>query len=601
MAIFKMIDDDLFFDGKKTKIISGAIHYFRTVPEYWEDRLRKLKACGFNTVETYIPWNMHEPIEGEFCFDGMADVERYIRIAEKIGLFVIVRPGPYICAEWEAGGLPFWLLKYPGMSLRCYDEVYLSKVDAFYDILIPKLLPMLCTKGGPIIAVQVENEYGSYGSDKKYLEYIKNGLINRGVDVLLFTSDGTDHLMLQGGTLDDVLKTVNFGSRPEEAFEILRKEQDGPVICMEYWMGWFDHWREKHHTRETDEVVDVFRRMLYDDGHVNFYMFHGGTNFAFYNGSNYMNDLICPTTTSYDYNALLNEAGDMTNTYYAVKACLEDYMTSMDETYCELKVDDSIEVSDTVKAEFGQIQMVEAVSLFEQKNQISKKINHVTPLTMEECDQAYGFIMYVTQIDGKKGRVTLTMDACHDRALVYLDGKYVGKYDRSSDQNEEIKLVIENDCSELIILVENLGRINYGDRLMDHKGLIGNVRLDYQYQYDWDMYPLPLNNLDNTKGWKEIELKDCSLVDAYGSPMILRGMMHCDKVADTYLNMDNWTKGVVYVNGHNLGRYWSVGPQRCLYVPAPYLKEGNNEIIVVELEGYNTLTVRSQKNPEFTT
>ncbi len=246
MAIFEVRNDNLYYEGKKTKIISGAIHYFRTVPKYWEDRLTKLKACGFNTVETYVPWNLHEPVEGTFCFDGMADIEGYIKIARSLDLFIIVRPGPFICSEWDGGGLPSWLLNYPDMAIRCHHEVYLSKVDAFFDILIPKLVPYLCSNDGPIIAMQVENEYGSYGSDKSYLNHLKEGLIQRGVDVLLFTSDGPDDLMLQGGCVEGALRTVNFGTKAEEAFGQLRKYQEGPAMCMEYWMGWFNHWGESH-------------------------------------------------------------------------------------------------------------------------------------------------------------------------------------------------------------------------------------------------------------------------------------------------------------------------------------------------------------------
>ncbi len=599
MAAFKVKGDKLFYNDFQTKIVSGAIHYFRTVPQYWEDRLTKLKACGFNTVETYVPWNLHEPSEGLFDFEGIADIEGFIKIAKDLDLFLILRPGPYICSEWDGGGLPSWLLNYPDLVIRCSNKVYLSKVEAYYDVLIPKLRPYLCSNGGPIIAMQIENEYGSYGSDKNYLNHLKEGLIQRGIDVLLFTSDGPDDLMLQGGHVDGALRTVNFGSKPKEAFDQLRKYQDGPPMCMEYWMGWFDHWGENHHTRHLDEVVDILDRMLRDNGHVNFYMFHGGTNFGFYNGSNYENGLICPTTTSYDFDGMLNEAGDMTEKYYCVKECLKNYMDSLEEPFYKLAMDDTIEVSDTEKVDYGQIHMTQMVSLFSQKDQLSHAISHVTPLSMEKCNQDYGYIMYKSSIEGNKGQLTLTMDVCHDRALVYLDGHYRGKYDRSMKENEEITLEIESDRSELIILVENLGRINYGDKILDPKGMIGNVRLNYQYLYDWMMYPLQLNNLEAIKEWKLVEeLKNFTQVP-FKSPMIFKGNFYCHEVGDTYLNMAGWLKGNVFVNGHNLGRYWSNGPQSCLYVPAPYLHEGQNEIMIFELEGCKELYVRSQKKQEW--
>ncbi len=337
--------------------------------------------------------------------------------------------------------------------------------------------------------------------------------------------------------------------------------------------------------------------MLDDNGHVNFYMFHGGTNFGFYNGSNYENDLICPTTTSYDFDGMLNEAGDMTDKYYAVKECIREYITSLEEPFYKLAIDNSIKVSNTNKIDLGDIRMTESVSLFSQISLLSKAIENVVPLTMEACRQDYGFIMYTTTIEGSKGKVTLTMDACNDRALIYLDGIIQGQYDRSMKDNEEIILDIESESSELTILVENLGRINYGDKILDPKGIIGNVRLNYQYQYDWTMHPLLLTNLDKICAWNKIEdkVEDFS-TDRLESPMIYRGSFHCETIGDTYLNMAGWQKGIVIVNGHNLGRYWSIGPQTCLYVPAPYLNEGINEIIVFELEGCESLVVGSQVN-----
>ena len=287
MSEFKISGRNFAYDGKPVRILSGAIHYFRVVPEYWRDRLLKLKACGLNTVETYVAWNMHEPEPGQFCFEGMADIARFVEIAGELGLFVIVRPGPYICAEWEFGGLPAWLLADSDIRLRCYDRSWLEKVDRFYDELMPRLKPLLCTNGGPVVAMQVENEYGSYGNDKKYLNYLKEGLIRRGIDVLLFTSDGPSDEMLRGGTLPDVYKTVNFGSRPEEGFQKLQEYQpDQPLMCTEFWNGWFDHWGEPHHTRDGKDAADVLDQMLKAGASVNFYMFHGGTNFGFRNGAN---------------------------------------------------------------------------------------------------------------------------------------------------------------------------------------------------------------------------------------------------------------------------------------------------------------------------
>ena len=287
------IEGDQFIqDGRPIQIISGAIHYFRVVPEYWHDRLLKLRACGFNTLETYVAWNLHEPRRDQFNFSGICDIERYIRTAAEIGLNVIVRPGPYICSEWDLGGLPAWLLADADMRLRCNYRPYLDAVDSFFDALLPRLTPLQASKGGPIIAMQVENEYGSYGNDKDYLRYLQAGLISRGFEGLLFTSDGASDAMLQGGTLPDVLKVANFGSDPKGQFAKLREHQpEGPLMCGEFWAGWFDHWGEEHHRRDPQEVAGVLDEMLAMGASVNDYMFHGGTNFGFMNGANHFGTL----------------------------------------------------------------------------------------------------------------------------------------------------------------------------------------------------------------------------------------------------------------------------------------------------------------------
>ncbi|MBQ4322380.1 MAG: beta-galactosidase, partial [Clostridia bacterium] len=318
MSEFKINGNRFEFDGKPMQVISGAIHYFRTVPEYWDDRLKKLKACGFNTVETYIPWNLHEPKEGKFYFEGIADIERFLETAKKYDLKVIVRPSQYICAEWEFGGLPSWLLKDRNISLRCADKKYLEKVDNYFKVLIPKLAKHQCTVGGPIIMCQIENEYGSYGNDKEYLSFLEGKMREYGMNILLFTSDGSNHYYLHGGTLPHVFKTANFGSRPKEQFENLKTFPTffGPIMCTEYWNGWFDHWGEEHHVREPEEAVACFKEMLDMGASVNFYMFHGGTNFGFMNGANCPGKKdYQPTITSYDYCAPLTEEGNTTKKY----------------------------------------------------------------------------------------------------------------------------------------------------------------------------------------------------------------------------------------------------------------------------------------------
>lgn len=575
MAVFEMQGDRFVYDGQPIRLLSGAIHYFRVVPEYWRDRLLKLKAGGFNTVETYVAWNVHEPEEGTFCFDGMADVCAFIRLAGELGLHVIVRPSPYICAEWEFGGLPAWLLADSSMRLRCFDRAFLDKVDAYYDVLLPMLRPLLCTNGGPIVAMQVENEYGSYGNDKAYLAYLRDAMVRRGMDVLLFTSDGPEDHMLQGGMIDGVLETVNFGSRAGEAFEKLQEYQkDRPLMCMEFWDGWFDHWMEPHQTRPADDVAKVTEEMLALGASVNFYMFHGGTNFGFMNGANHIQRYE-PTVGSYDYDALLSEAGDPTDKFYAVREAIARY-----EPLPELELPPPIP-----KKAYGDVRLGESADLFEQLERLSAPIVRACPEPMERVGQAYGFILYSTTITGPRTGMELVLQDVRDRALVYVDGRLHGVVERWNPL--PLPLDVPAGGVRLDILVENMGRINYGPLLRDPKGITEGVRLGNPFLYGWTIHPLPLASLDGLAfGTASVE-KGASTTDAATSaakPTFYRGTFEVEEKADTFLNLDGWTKGIAFLNGFNLGRYWKAGPQRTLYVPAPLLREGANELIVFELE-----------------
>lgn len=578
MYTFHTNDRDFLLNGKAVRIISGAIHYFRVVPEYWEDRLRKLKACGFNTVETYVPWNFHEPKPGQFHFDGMADIVRFIETAADLDLYVIVRPSPYICAEWEFGGLPAWLLADANMKLRCYHKPFLQKVDAYYDVLLPKLRPLLCTNGGPIIALQIENEYGSYGNDKRYLEYLKNSMVQRGMDVLLFTSDGPEDFMLQGGMLPGVLETVNFGSRPQQAFDKLRQYQpEGPLMCMEFWNGWFDHWGEEHHSRDAADVAKVFEEMLQLNASVNFYMFHGGTNFGFYNGANF-SDQYEPTVTSYDYDVLLNESGEPTNKFFAVRDVIAKHF--------DLDLGSVCLPHPIPKRSFGKVEMKKQAKLFDSLHLLSSPVRKTTPEPMEKLGQNYGFILYETHVTGPRNESELVLQDVHDRAIVFVDGTYKGVLDRWRHQS----LVIEVPAAgvKLSILVENMGRVNYGPYMWDPKGITEGVRLGQQFLYDWTIYPLPL---DDVSQLVFNPISECK------GPAFYKGVFYADDVADTFVHLDDWEKGVVYVNGFNLGRYWEIGPQRTLYLPGPLLKRGKNELVVFELHQCKAPTVLLRDTP----
>jgi beta-galactosidase len=350
-------EKDFLMDGKPYKIMSGAMHYFRIPREYWRERLLKLKECGLNTLETYIAWNMHEPEEGVYEFDGNLDVSAYLDICEELGLNVIIRPGPYICAEWEFGGFPWWLLKYENITLRAYDEVYLSKVKRFYTRLFEELRPHLVSNGGSIIMLQIENEYGSYGDDKRYMRAIAELYREQKMDCLYFTSDGLEGWMMTGGPLDEHLAVANFGSRPYEQLTRLRGYRPNqPAMCGEYWCGWFDHWFEEHHTRDPKALAADFEEFFKVDGSFSIYMFHGGTNFGFMNGANYQ-DVYAPTVTSYDYFAPLNEAGDRTEFYYHIRDIIGKYFGK--ETLPELTAKDS------EKRAYGKVKLTNQALLLE--------------------------------------------------------------------------------------------------------------------------------------------------------------------------------------------------------------------------------------------
>ncbi|MGN0569781.1 MAG: beta-galactosidase family protein [Candidatus Fimenecus sp.] len=584
--MFEIKDKKFLMDGKPINIYSGAMHYFRTLPEYWEDRLTKLKLAGFNTVETYVCWNLHEPKPGEFCFDGILDIERFVKTAQKVGLYCIVRPGPYICAEWDFGGLPAWLLKDKNMQIRCNYPDYTACVERFYRELLSRLAPLQMTKGGNIIAMQVENEYGSYGNDKEYLAFIEKLMRDCGIDCELFTSDGNWKNMLSGGSLPHIYKVLNFGSKAKTAFNCLKDfENDGPNMCGEFWCGWFDHWRDKHHTRNAADIAKEVKDFLDIDANFNFYMFHGGTNFGFTAGANFTPG--CPyepTVTSYDYCALLNEWGDYTPAYHEVRKLL-----------CEKQGIEMGELPPSPELQsIGKVKLTEGAPLFENLDNIGEKHRSAVPEGMEYYGQNFGMIYYETVLSGKYDMSPVSIKDVHDFGYVYFDGKQKAFIDRTkytvpnkfslknlilnkpADDTSVMMKALDGD-RKIGVLVDTMGRVNYGARMLDRKG-ISDIYIGNQRQMGFDVWTLPLDNLENLK-----------YTDTYdkNEPVFLKGTFKTDSKADCFVHLDGFEKGYVFVNGFNLGRFWAVGPQKSLYLPGALLKE-ENEIIVLSLNGFST-------------
>lgn len=560
---FEIVKNQFVKDGKPVKLISGAVHYFRNLPDTWEDIFIKMKAMGCNCVETYCAWNMHEKVPGEYDFSGILDIGRFIKMAQDLGLMVIVRPGPYICSEWEFGGLPWWIQADEDMEIRCMNKKYIERFDLYLDRLCAEIKPYLTTNGGPVIMVQCENEYGYYGDDKAYLNYLKQGFIDRGIDVPLFTSDGTSKSDLLDGTVEGCLPTLNFGSRVEENFKAHDELfPDTPKMCMEMWNGWFDAWGdEKHHTTSAEDYAKVVDDML-TRGSLNMYMFIGGTNFGFTSGANHY-EKFCPDVTSYDYDAMLTECGDITPKYMAVREVIKKHIG---EELPEIP-------ANREKKAYGKFKLTESEGFFSALPKLATPIKSDVPRCMEKYGNGYGYIAYKTVLNRDYEDVALTFERIGDRAQIYINDNLVDIL----YVNDRLETKISAKAGDILtVLCENMGRTNFGPKMMYKKGIAGRCLLDKRIHFNWDVYTLPMNNLDKLS-FDNKEFKEKSA--------FYRGYFNIENPKDTFLKLDNFTKGFVVINGFNLGRYWEIGPQQTLYVPASVLKDGENEIIVFESDG----------------
>ncbi|MEV7416548.1 beta-galactosidase [Streptomyces sp. NPDC089919] len=563
--------DVLLRGGRPHQVVSAAVHYFRVRPELWRDRLLRLRAMGVNTVETYIAWNFHQSAPGRARFDGDRDAAGFVALAGELGLDVIVRPGPYICAEWEAGGLPGWLLADPSVRLRRRNAPYLAAVDAWFDELVPELLPLLASRGGPVVAMAVENEYGSYGNDTGYLEHLRAGLVRRGVDCLLFTADGAADAFQLGGTLPGLLTTGTFGSRPESSLDCLRRHQGtGPLVCMEYWHGWFDHWGAPHRTRDAKEAADVLERLLAAGASVNVYMGHGGTNFGWWNGANHEDGRYLPDTTSYDYDAPVGEAGELREKFHLFREVITRRLGTEPHPL----------PPEPARLAPRTVEVTGSAPLLPHLDTLARVVHRrLDTEPMESFGQNLGLIHYRTRLRGPLAEAALRVDGLADRAQVFLDGRPLGVLERDRPE-EALTVRVPEGGAVLDLLVENMGRINYGPLLADRKGITGGVRLDNQYQFDWEIRPLPLEDL---AGLRFGPPAGADQADGPGAPAFHRLELDLAEPADGFLALPGWTKGMVWLNGFALGRFWDRGPQRTLYAPAPLWRAGRNELVVLEL------------------
>ncbi|WP_288280321.1 beta-galactosidase [uncultured Prevotella sp.] len=608
-------DKTFLLNGKPFVVKAAEVHYPRIPRPYWEHRIQMCKALGMNTVCIYVFWNIHEQKEGQFDFTGNNDVAEFCRIAQKNGMYVIVRPGPYVCAEWEMGGLPWWLLKKKDIKLRERDPYFMERVKIFEQKVGEQLAPLTIQKGGPIIMVQVENEYGSYGEDKPYVSEIRDCL--RGIygkELALFQCDWSSNFEKNG--LDDLTWTMNFGTGANINDQFRRLGQlrpNAPKMCSEFWSGWFDKWGARHETRPAKDMVEGMDEMLSKGISFSLYMTHGGTSFGHWAGAN--SPGFAPDVTSYDYDAPINEYGHATPKFWELRKMMEKY-------------NDGKKMPAVPKAPMSIITVPKfELTEFAPFIAAMTKPDNGTPKTFEEMDMGWGTMMYSTRLPEITSQSVLTGEF-HDFAQVFIDKKYIGKIDRVKNE-KSLTIPAVKEGAELIIIVEGMGRINFGRAIKDFKGIVGDVTLTTEKNdiemvltpKNWmnvaipDDYKTATKALDMVKGVNDQvaagkakgSVPALAFTQGYeGSkklgdimkPGYHRGYFNLKKVGDTFLNFETWGKGQVWVNGHAMGRIWSIGPQQTLYVPGCWLKKGKNEIIVLDVVGPRKAVVWGQAEPE---
>lgn len=594
-------DGGTFTAGNKTFLLNGKpfvvkaaeLHYPRIPRPYWEHRIKMCKALGMNTVCLYVFWNIHEQREDQFDFTGQNDIAEFCRLAQKNGMYVIVRPGPYVCAEWEMGGLPWWLLKKKDIRLREQDPYFMKRVEKFMAKVGEQLAPLTIQHGGPIIMVQVENEYGSYGEDKPYVAAIRDIVRKSGfTDVTLFQCDWASNFTRNG--LDDLMWTMNFGtgSNIDDQFRHLRElRPDAPLMCSEFWSGWFDKWGARHETRPAADMVANIDEMLSKGISFSLYMTHGGTSFGHWAGAN--SPGFAPDVTSYDYDAPINEYGAATPKYYTLRETMQKYadgkLPSVPKPAAQLISVPKFELKEYVPLAFG----------------VDSVCSSRTPMTFEELNMGWGTVIYNTTLPEVSQSSVLTLNGAHDYAQVYIDGRYIGRTDRVRNETT-MALPPVKKGSVMTIVVEGMGRINFGRAIKDFKGLTGDVTIaavvdgnDVTWNLkNWTMRTLPDSYENAVKALAGTTNNVPSELNLATGAGYYRGTFNLKKVGDTFMDMETWGKGQVYVNGHAIGRFWRIGPQQTLYVPGCWLKKGTNEVVVLDVVGPQKAEIWCQKKPE---
>ena len=568
MNTFEIAGDDFLLDGEPHRILSGALHYFRVHPDDWADRIHKARLMGLNTIETYVPWNAHEPQEGEWRADGPLDLDRFLRAIADEGMHAIVRPGPYICAEWDNGGLPAWLFTDPEVGIRRSEPKFVAALKQYLQNVLDIVRPLQITEGGPVVLVQVENEYGAYGDDTEYLQQLADAIRDAGITVPLTTVDQPEDEMLENGSLPGVLKTASFGSRSRERLATLRRHQPaGPLMCSEFWDGWFDSWGGHHHTTPVAESAAELDELLALGASVNVYMFHGGTNFGFTNGAN-DKGVYQPIVTSYDYDAPLDEAGEPTEKYWAFRDVIAKHAPVPE-----------LDAVVAAAAPSFTVPLDVAVPLWAVADRLGDWVHTDTLPTFDQLGHYTGFGLYRTEIDTTEPAV-LEFGEVRDRAYVSVGTSRLGVLARD---HHDSAIALSPSRGTLTVLVEDQGRVDYGTRIGEPKGLVGPVQLNGEELRRWSVLPLQLSSIEPVRAALDAAAGDAA-PERLAGPVFARAVFDLEEPGALFLDTTGWGKGVAWINGFNLGRYWTRGPQQTLYVPRGVVRAGRNELILLELE-----------------